>query len=157
MGKPRFAVKAPQRCSENAVRVALCNHQVKALLGKQFPKLNNEQAKLVNKMLRKALGPEITDMLDKSGINSDHLIRFQYISSLCKNTREQKNISLKQASEQLKIPQYRLREIESGSIKAILSDLLDRYIDFLGLSDAFHDWLKDNEDIYKSIQGNRRK
>jgi formate-dependent nitrite reductase cytochrome c552 subunit len=42
-------------------------------------------------------------MLDKSGVNSDHLIRFQYISSLCKNTRDQKNISLKQASEKLKM------------------------------------------------------
>ena len=127
------------------------------MAGKRSPKLNSEQAKLVNKMVREALGPEITDMLDKSGVNSDHLIRFQYISSLCKNTRDQKNIPLKQASEKLKIPQYRLREIENGSTKAILSDFLDRYVDFLGLTDAFCDWLKDNEDIYKSIQDNRVK
>ena len=127
------------------------------MTGKKFPKLNSEQAKLVIKKLRDVLGPEITDMLDKLGINSDHLIRVQYISSLCTNAREQKNISLKQASEKLKIPQYRLREIENGSTKAILPDLIDRYLDFLGLTDAFFDWLKDNEDIHKSIQGNRGK
>jgi len=127
------------------------------MTGKQFPKLNSENAKLVIKKIREVLGPEITDMLDKSGINPNHLIRFQYISSLCTNAREQKNISLKQASEKLKIPQYRLREIESGSTKAILPDILDKYLDFLGLTDAFCDWLKDNEDIYKSIQGNRGK
>ena len=107
--------------------------------------------------MRHVLGPEIADMIDKSGINPEHMVRFQYISSLCRNTRAKKNISLKHASEKLKIPQYRLREIESGDTKAILPDLLDRYLDFLGLTDAFCDWLKDNEDIYKSIQGNRGK
>jgi len=57
----------------------------------------------------------------------------------------------------MKIPQYRLKDIESGSIKTILPDFLDRYVEFLGLTDAFSDWLKDNEDIYKSIQNNQSK
>ena len=122
-----------------------------------FPKLNREQAKLVINKMSDVLGPEIAGMLDKSGINADHTVRFRYVSSLCRNARERKNISLKQASEKLKIPQYRLKEIEGGNTKSILPDFLDRYVDFLGLMDAFSDWQKDNSDIYESIRANRGK
>ena len=127
------------------------------MTGKNFPKLSNQQTELLVKRVQEVLGPEVADIMDQSGINPNHLVRFQYISSLCKNTRQQKQISLKQASQKLKIPQYRLREIEGGNIKAISLDFLNRYIDFLGLTNAFRDWLKDNEDIYKSIQDNQSK
>ena len=40
------------------------------------------------------------------------------------------------------------------NMKTIVPDLLEKYIEFLELTDAFRDWLKDNEDIYKSIQDN---
>ncbi len=122
--------------------------------GKSFPKLNKQQAKLVINKIRDVLGQEITGILDKSAINPDHMVRFQYISNLCKNTREQMQISLKHVSEKLKIPQYRLKDIEDTSLKTIMPDVLEKYVEFLGLTDAFRDWLKDNRDIYKSLQEN---
>ena len=121
---------------------------------KIFPRFNKTQADMIVKRLREVLGPEVTAIMDKSGINPDHIVRFQYISSLCINARKQKQMSLKQVSEKLKIPQYRLKDIESMNIKTIVPDLLEKYIEFLGLTDAFYDWQKDNEDIYKSIQNN---
>jgi len=127
------------------------------MVGKNFPKLNNEQASLLVKELKKRLGPELTDILDQSGINPNHLVRFQYIAGLCRNARQQRKISLKQASEKIKIPQYRLKDIEGGSIKTILPEFREKYVEFLGLTDAFCDWQKDNKDIYKSIQDNRGK
>jgi len=48
-----------------------------------FPRFNNEQAALLVDELKKRLGPEVTDMLGEFGINPNHLVRFQYISSLC--------------------------------------------------------------------------
>ena len=121
---------------------------------KVFPRFNKKQAVLIVKRLKEILGPEVTAIMDKSGINPDHMVRFQYISSLCINARKQKQMSLKQVSEKLKIPQYRLKDIESMNIKTIVPDLLEKYIEFLGLTDAFYDWRKDNEDVYKSIQNN---
>ena len=121
---------------------------------KIFPRFNKKQAGLIVKRLKEVLGPEVTAIMDKSGINPDHMVRFQYISSLCINARKQKQMSLKQVSEKLKIPQYRLKDIESMNIKTIVPDLLEKYIEFLGLTDAFYDWRKDNEDIYKSLQNN---
>lgn len=125
------------------------------MIKKQFPRLNKEQAKLVIKKMKEELGPEITAILDKSGINPDHLVRFQYVSSLCQNTREQNNISFRQASEKLKIPQYRLKDIERSNTETIQPDILERYVDFLGLTTAFNDWKQDNIDIYESIQKNK--
>jgi len=124
---------------------------------KIFPRFNKAQANVIAKRLREILGPEVASIMDKSAINPDHMVRFQHIASLCMNTRKQKQISLKQISEKLKIPQYRLNDIESINIKNIVPDLLEKYIEFLGLTDAFCDWRKDNEDIYKSIQDNLNK
>ena len=124
---------------------------------KNYPRLNSEQAELVVQHVKRLLGPELVGMLDKAGIDPNHMVRFQYISNLCRTTREEKHISLKQASRELKIPQYRLREIEGGNVKSILPDVLEKYVDYLGLAGVFHNWLKENGDIYKSIQENRDK
>ena len=124
---------------------------------KIFPRFSKAQANLVVKRLREVLGPGVTDIMNKSGINPDHMVRFQYISTLCINARKQKQISLKQVSKKLKIPQYRLKDIESINIKTIVPDLLEKYIEFLGLTHPFYDWLRDNEDVYRSIQDNRDK
>jgi len=38
---------------------------------KIFPRFNKTQADLIVKRLREVLGPEVTDIMDKSGINPD--------------------------------------------------------------------------------------
>lgn len=125
-------------------------------MNKQFPKLNKRQAGIVVKKMKEILGPEIVEMINASGLNPSRMIRFQYIASLCKNTREERGLSLKEASKQLKIPAYRLNAIEGSNIHQVVPDFFDKYIEFLGLSDEFEKWQQDNQDICNDIGKNSK-
>lgn len=117
----------------------------------QFPNLNAQQADFVVQQINERLAPELAQMIAASGLNPGHMIRFLYIASLCRNRREECGLSLKEASQQAKIPQYRLKAIEGGAIRQILPESLHAYIQFLDLSDPFMQWRDGNEDIYDEI------
>ena len=80
---------------------------------------------------------------------------FMYISRLCQNKREEKGLTFKKISSQLKIPQYKLKYIEEDSISNIQPDILEKYIEFLGLKKEFDEWLKNNRDIYDELEKDR--
>ena len=63
--------------------------------------------------------------------------------------REEKGLSLKEASAKVKIPQYKLKYIETTGILDIEHDILEKYIKFLGIEKEFDEWKKQNKDIYK--------
>jgi len=115
---------------------------------KQFPNLTRRQAGLLVKRVNKALGLEVVAMLSASGLNPNHLIRFLSIASLCRCRRQEMGLSLKEASQQLKIPQYRLRAIEAGMLSQIALASLHAYVQFLGLADQFARWRRSNTDVY---------
>ena len=117
----------------------------------KFPKLNREQADLVVERMRETLGFDISDMLDNLNINPSQIVRLRYIADLCRSTREQKNLSLKEVSSVVKIPQYRLKAIEECSISEMFLDDLEKYIKFLDLEDIFNSWTKENQDVLDSI------
>ncbi len=53
-------------------------------------------------------------------------------------------MSLKDAAAALKVPQYRLRDIEDGRLKNILRDVLIDYVGFLKLKIWFGKWKRAN-------------
>lgn len=122
----------------------------------QFPNLNAQEADFVVQQINERLDPELVKMVTALGLNAGHMIRFLYIASLCRNCREECGLSLKEASQQAKIPQYRLKAIEGGAIRQILPESLDAYIQFLGLTDQFARWRCSNEDVYAEIGSDSR-
>jgi hypothetical protein len=58
---------------------------------------------------------------------------------------------LKAVAAELKAPQYRLKDIEQGQVKNIKSEILLRYIGFLGLSRWFSQWKKANPRLAEKI------
>ena len=123
---------------------------------KEFPNLTRRQAGLLVKRVNKALGLEVVAMLSASGLNPNHLVRFLAIASRCRRRRQEMGLSLKEASQQLKIPQYRLRAIESGMLPQIALASLNAYIQFLGLAGQFTRWRRANKDVYDEIAGGSR-
>lgn len=66
-----------------------------------FPSLNNEQADNIVEYMKDMLGKKVTDVMDQSNLNMNHLVRFLYLSKLCQITREEKGLSFKDISEVL--------------------------------------------------------
>lgn len=95
--------------------------------------------------------PNLKEALDKYNINPKDMIRFQVVSEMCRNERERKGLTFKQISVNLKVPQYRLKYIESSSITHITIDILEAYIDYLGLRKWFNSWKKHNMNVYNRL------
>ena len=120
----------------------------------KFPSFNSEQADHFIRLVKEGLGTELATVIDGSKVNMNHLVRYMHISKLCQARREERGLSFKDISTQLKIPQYRLKAIEKNSIQNIEPAIFDRYIEFLGLQDEFQEWLKENKDVYDEVGRN---
>ncbi len=95
--------------------------------------------------------PNLKEMAGKYDINMKDMIRFQLVSEKCRSEREKRGLAFKQIALSLKVPQYRLKYIESSSVKNINADILKRYIDYLGLRRWFNLWKKNNLDVYARL------
>jgi hypothetical protein len=123
---------------------------------KQFPRFNKQEADVVVAKMKEMLGPELTAMVEKSGLNSNQMIRFQYIGTVCKVRRAERSLELKSVSKQLRVPQYRLKAVEGSDIGGILPDVLQRYAEYLSIDGEFEDWKQENTDIWDVIRGNAK-
>lgn len=121
---------------------------------KPFPIVNSEQADLLLTLAKKQLGPDLACMIANSPINMNHLIRFMGVAGLCRARREEKGLSFKEISSALKIPQYKLKAIEENSVMNIVPDILDKYIEYLGLGEEFGKWLEENREVYEGLGEN---
>ena len=97
--------------------------------------------------------PNLKEALGKYDINPKDMVRFQMVSEICRSEREKKGITFKQIALSLKVPQYRLKYIESSSAKNINAVILESYIDYLGLRKWFNLWKRHNLDVYNRLTG----
>ena len=67
-----------------------------------FPNISPEQADNIVDLVRDTFGPEISKLMDKHGLNMNHFVRFLCISKLCQKKREEKGLSFKDVSTQLR-------------------------------------------------------
>ena len=95
--------------------------------------------------------PNLKEAIGKYDINPKDMIRFQMVSEMCRNEREKKGLTFKQIALSLKVPQYRLKYIESSSVTNISADILENYTDYLGLGKWFNSWKKHNLDVYNRL------
>ena len=99
--------------------------------------------------------PNLKDVLDKYDIRPKDMIRLQVVSGMCRSQREKKGLNLKQIALSLNVPQYRLKDVEGSSVKNIIADILEKYIDYLELRKWFNSWKKHNTDVYNRLSKNK--
>lgn len=67
-------------------------------------------------------------------------MRFVSVAQKCAARRQSQGITLKEAAKAIGAPQYRLKDIEQGSLRDVQVPILLRYIDFFGLKRWFGQW-----------------
>jgi len=115
---------------------------------KQF--IDDKMAEKVIDAVDFILGKRITDILGRQC--SKDMIRFNSVGTECGKIREQKDLSIKVVSAQMKITQYRLNAIEKSDVKHIQPAILESYIDFLGIREWFNSWKRKNVDVYNRLK-----
>lgn len=126
---------------------------IKALKEKKF--IDADMAGYITDKIVELM-PNLKWALDNYDISPKDMIRFQMVSEMCRTERGKKGLTFKQISVALKVPQYRLKDVEKSSVKNITVDILERYIDFLGLGKWFNSWKKHNIDVYERLSKNKR-
>ena len=106
--------------------------------------LSETEVKLADDAVKKLLGEDILEYAQKAGIKIEDTIRFHSVASKCREQRKSLQLTLKDVSLKLKVPQYKLRFIEKGSIRNIDPKILFQYLNYLDLNDWFQDWLESN-------------
>ena len=116
-----------------------------------FPSFSSEQADHLVRLAKAKLDPDLVRKISNSSLNMNHLVRFMCVGGMCRVRREERGLSFKEISTQLRIPLYRLKEIEENHIQNIVPDILDRYVEVLDLGNEFQKWLEENREVYEGL------
>lgn len=111
--------------------------------------IDKKTAGLIVERMREVLGPAVLSMSENFGINAAQTVRSRPLFHTCRAAREKKGLTVKDAAALLDVPQYQIKAIEGEeSHSSIKVDILERYINFLGLGAFYERWGKTNKDIY---------
>ena len=115
---------------------------------------DDRQAGFLAEGITAMLGPDFADLADQfGGIEwQKDLIRFMPVAERCKEARGKRYLSIKESASLLKVPQYRIKDIEGSRIRDIKLNILESYTDLLGIRRWFKKWIKSSADVYQRIQ-----
>jgi transcriptional regulator with XRE-family HTH domain len=80
-------------------------------------------------------------------LNPETGIRLSSLGRQCHARREQRGLSIAEAARALRVPQYRLKAIETGRIGEIQGAALRAYIAHLGMGRWYKRWSKANPSL----------
>jgi transcriptional regulator with XRE-family HTH domain len=115
---------------------------------KRTPKrfANDEEIRILAMAVRKHMGEPYVSLTAERAGELEDIIRFSPITQRFKEEREERGLSIKEVANQLKVPQYRLRDIESARYN-IKPEFLNKYATFLELGPWLRRWVKANREL----------
>jgi len=112
--------------------------------------LSEREIEEYSKVLRELMSDH-SSILEERPTLAEDTVRKYYLISKFKETREEKGLSIKEVSSELKIPQYRLKAIEQGCGSELKPEIFWKYCDFLGISDFVFKWIDQNQELSKRL------
>jgi transcriptional regulator with XRE-family HTH domain len=106
--------------------------------------LTDDEVRAIVVAAEAAAGPDVVGTANKLGIDRDANVRLFAVRLQCANRREKLGLSLKQAAARLRVPQYRLRAIENGTLRDVDVEILRSYVQLLGVGRWFRRWVLAN-------------
>jgi hypothetical protein len=74
------------------------------------------------------------------------------VAESCRTARARKDLSLKDAARALRVPQYRLKDIEGNRVGLVDQAVLILYIELLDIKWWFSRWKAQNISLYESLR-----
>ena len=106
--------------------------------------------------IAKLFGPRIMSNLSSRGSSIRDGVRFHSVGASCTEAREQRGLTLRDAAQHLRAPQYRLRAVENSSLAEIKPEILKQYIGFLKLDSWLARWARANSELARRLGVSRR-
>ncbi len=106
--------------------------------------LTDSEITAIAQHMRKVMGPALAVISAEHSLSIEDTLRFQSLAFRLAEARSAKGLLLQEAAASLKVPKYRLDDIENASVRNIRSEIAIQYIEFLGLKTWFGRWRKAN-------------
>lgn len=103
--------------------------------------LSDAEVSAVVRRLIDELGADFRDLMERSGIDMADVIRWNQLSKVIAQTREDRRIQLRDLAAQAGIPQYRIRTIEQGELPHIRWSDVEKVVESLGLNSLLTEWM----------------
>lgn len=113
--------------------------------------LNNDELAILTNGIHQVLGESVTRAVEAYGLDVEALLRFMPVAERCRIARARKDLSLKDAARALRVPQYRLKDIEENRVGAVDQAVLVLYIELLDIKQWFSRWKAQNSSLYESL------
>ncbi len=111
-----------------------------------------EQIAAVKKGIEQLLGPAVVSAFRDYRLDTEGMLRFMSVGAKLRELRELKALELKEVAAHLRIPQFRLREIESSSINNVVGEIVLRYAGFLGAERWLRRWCCMNPSLAERLE-----
>jgi hypothetical protein len=108
---------------------------------------SDDEIQTLAKCLHDALPQPVLDRLRLYGLDAEEHLRFMSVARSLIKRREAKGLDIKTVARQLRVPQYRLRDIEAGNVDGIVPDVLIAYVKHMQLTAWFGRWKKANAEL----------
>lgn len=108
------------------------------------PTTTDEDIDRIVSSVTRNLYREVILIADRAGLVAEASIRFGPVALYCRHARETHGESLKDAAKALRVPQYRLNQIEDCLPLEVEYSMLVRYVSHLGLEPWFDFWERSN-------------
>lgn len=109
--------------------------------------LTDDEVRALAKATKAFLGPEIMAISKSYDLSIEDSLRYMSLSARLEDSRTARGLTLKETAKELKVPKYRLEDVEKGAIKNLMPGLLVEYVAFLGLKAWLGKWKKANADL----------
>ncbi|HEX7772706.1 MAG TPA: helix-turn-helix domain-containing protein [Pyrinomonadaceae bacterium] len=114
--------------------------------------MNDDELAIVANLIHQGLGEGISLAIEAYGIDVEAMLRFMPLAEKCRTARARKGLSLKDAARALKVPQYRLKDIEENRVRSVDQAVLVLYIELLEIKQWFSRWKAQNRSLYESLR-----
>lgn len=118
--------------------------------------LTPKEVEVAAEGIAKLFGPRIMSNLSSRGSSIRDGVRFHSVGASCTEAREQRGLTLRDAAQHLRAPQYRLRAVENSSLAEIKPEILKQYIGFLKLDSWLARWARANSELARRLGVSRR-
>lgn len=119
--------------------------------------LNDDELAIVTHGVSQVVGDGVTLAAAAYGIDLEAILRFMPVAERCRIARARMDLSLKDAARALRVPQYRLKDIEENRVGAVDQAVLILYVELLDIKQWFSRWKAQNSSLYETFRPNARK
>jgi len=109
--------------------------------------LNDGEVDLLASGVRAVLGTVFAQIPRHMTVRVDDIVRWASLTARCEQARAQQGLSIKDVALALRLPQYRLKAVEAGTLSEIKGEVALQYFRFLGIERWVKRWARANREL----------